>query len=136
MDTLFYYSTYAPLLVVTVFIVASSARECFSGKKVCFISQNGVESDAIILNIELIKPKEVGSLEKIKFRVHVRPHDKRSYVTEFDQATNRIVYHHLEVGTKIRIKYDPKSPKNVLPVKGIRPFSGAIKKAGKISRAL
>jgi hypothetical protein len=131
MHTLFYYSTYAPLLVVTVFIIASSVRACYFGKKVCFIGQNGVESDAIILNIELIKAKEAGSLQTIKFRVHVQPCDKRSFVTEFDQKTNTIVNDHLEVGNTIRIKYHPKSPRSVMPVKGQQDILGHKKRPGK-----
>jgi hypothetical protein len=66
-----YYSTYIPLLIVTIFVVLSSLRACCTGKEIQFISQHGIESEAIILSIDLIKDKETGSLGKIKFRVQV-----------------------------------------------------------------
>lgn len=112
-----YYSTYTPLLVVTMFVVLSSLRACLAGAGIQSLYRYGVESDAIILSIELIKAKEAGSLGKIKFRVQVQPYDQRNYIAEFDQASARFQFNQRDVGRKVRIRFDPKAPKNVLIVR-------------------
>ncbi len=112
-----YYSTSIPLLIVTMLVILSSLRACLAGAGIQPICRYGVESDAIILSIELIKAKESGSLGKIKFRVQVQPYDQRNYIAEFDQASARFQFNQRDVGRKVRIRFDPKCPEQVLLIK-------------------
>jgi hypothetical protein len=78
------------------------------------IADRGIESEATILDVELLNNELRSSASKIRIRLQVEPEKHRNYVIELDRWTDKSELPGFQIGSRIHVKYDPVRPKRVV----------------------